>query len=337
MKAKHVDFGSIEAFKNVIQSITHTSRFAGVDEAGQVIYNNDPLPTLQFTGTVKIHGTNAGISMLNGELYPQKRSSIVTEGHFGFPEYVFAYAEEFKALFSDVFGEMQPDQIYTIFAEWSGPGVQKGVGISNIPEKSCFLLATSISRWVEGKWEKEWLQLLDRDSLIYPPRCYSIYQFPTYAIEIDFNMPQLAQNRLIEITNAVEAQCPVAAQLGVEGVGEGVVWTTTYKGNQYRFKVKGEKHSNTKVKTLAEVDDAKLEKIQDAVMYLVAPARLEQALFETQAKEKKDTPEVLRWIANDIIKEESGTLVRNGLEWKDVARSVSDHYRRMFFDKIDKL
>lgn len=333
---KHVDFGSIEAFKNAIQGITHRARFDGInEETGEVIYNNNPLPTLRFTGTIKIHGTNAAISMLDGEIYCQSRSNIVSNGHFGFPEYVIAYKEDFKRVFVELFGEMDPDRIYTIFGEWAGPGIQKGVGISNISEKSFFIFATSVSFKDKDKWEKQWLDILEKSDIELPLRCYSIYNFPVYNIDIDFNNPQMSQNQLIRLTEEVEKQCPVAAQLNAEGIGEGIVWTTVYKDNQYRFKVKGEKHSTTKVKTLAEVDDTKLEKIQDAINYLISSARLDQAIFETNSTlDKKNTGDILRWIANDIIKEESGTLVKNGLEWSNVARQVSDLYRRMFFEKI---
>jgi hypothetical protein len=44
-------------------------------------------------------------------------------------------------------------------------------------------------------------------------------------MEIDFNMPQLVQNQLSEITIAVEEECPVAKAFGFSGIGEGIVNT----------------------------------------------------------------------------------------------------------------
>ena len=50
---------------------------------------------------------------------------------------------------------------------------------------------------------------------------------------------------MIEITEAVENECPVGKHFGVSGVGEGVVWTCVSEGwndSGTWFKVKGEAH-----------------------------------------------------------------------------------------------
>lgn len=49
-------FPSIESFKVLIREVTQDTRYAGKDEAGNVIFNNNPLPNLTFIGTTKIHG-----------------------------------------------------------------------------------------------------------------------------------------------------------------------------------------------------------------------------------------------------------------------------------------
>jgi hypothetical protein len=41
--------------------------------------------------------------------------------------------------------------------------------------------------------------------------------------------------------------------------------------------------------------------------------------------------DLIRWVINDVIKEESDTLVKNGLEPKDVNKHVSNRVREMFF------
>ena len=49
----------------------------------------------------------------------------------------------------------------------------------------------------------------------------------------------MAQNKLVEITEEIEKECPVSASLGIkDGVGEGAVWTCFYKGDKFIFKVK---------------------------------------------------------------------------------------------------
>ncbi|CAF3698067.1 unnamed protein product [Rotaria sp. Silwood1] len=50
-------------------------------------------------------------------------------------------------------------------------------------------------------------------------------------------------NRLVEITTAVERQCPVGAHFNKQGIGEGVVWTEWAQSRgRLAFKVKGTEH-----------------------------------------------------------------------------------------------
>jgi hypothetical protein len=162
---------------------------------------------------------------------------------------------------------------------------------------------------------------------------YNIYDFPVYSVEIDFNKPKFSSDQMVKITEEVEKSCPVATILldKEEGnVGEGVVWSTIYRGDTIRFKVKGEKHSSSKVKKLAKVDVEKLKSIEEFVNYAVTPNRVKQAIQETSAESIKQTGNVVRWVANDIIAEESDTLESNSLIWKDVASACSKRAARIF-------
>ena len=143
------------------------------------------------------------------------------------------------------------------------------------------------------------------------------------------------QNKLIELTEEVERECPVAKQLGHSGIGEGIVWTLFWQGNKYIMKIKGSLHSTSKTTQLASVDTEVLNSIYEFIDYAATENRINQGITETGAKEKKDIPDLLRWVANDIIKEETDTLVANGLEWKQVAKGVSDKVRRHFFGIVD--
>ena len=55
-----ISFGSIEQYRNLVKKVTEMTRFAGLDEEGKAIFNNDSLPTLTFTTTEKAHGTQGG-------------------------------------------------------------------------------------------------------------------------------------------------------------------------------------------------------------------------------------------------------------------------------------
>jgi hypothetical protein len=154
-------------------------------------------------------------------------------------------------------------------------------------------------------------------------------------MDIDFNQPELVQNKLSELTLAVEAECPVAKAFGFSGVGEGIVWSCEYKGVVHRFKVKGEKHSSSKVKTLASVDVEKINSIKEFVEYAVSESRFNQGLEKTfpnnEPVDVKKMGALMKWIVDDIIKEEMDTMVSNKLEPKDVGKYVSAKVREMFF------
>jgi len=341
---KIIKFPSIDQFRTVVSNINRQYNFVGLDENGEAIYDPSlPKPTLKFKGTVKLHGTNAGVSY-NEEsgMWAQSRENIITPEHdnAGFAFFAHSHETEFLRMFFDVANKENIDMhknTISIYGEWVGKGIQKGVGISNI-EKSFFIFGVKITPHTETEEERGanpsyWVEssyLRNNDV-----RIYNIEDFQTYEIEIDFNMPQLVQNKLSDLTIAVEEQCPVAKHFGLEGIGEGIVWSIEFNGVVHRFKVKGEKHSSSKVKTLAAVDVEKLNSINEFVQYVVTESRFNQGLENTFPNNEpidiKKMGDLIRWVVNDVIKEESDTLVKNGLEPKDVNKYVSSKVREMFF------
>lgn len=340
---KIIKFPSIDQFRTVVSNVNRHFNFVGLDDNGEAIYDPTLLkPTLKFKGTVKLHGTNAGVSY-NSEsgLWAQSRENIITPQHdnAGFAFFAHTHETEFLKMFFDVATKEDIDlhkNTISIYGEWSGEGIQKGVGISEIP-KSFFIFGVKITPHTETEEELRspayWVDssYLRNNEL----RIFNIEDFTTYEMEIDFNMPQLVQNDLSDLTIAVENECPVAKYFGISGIGEGIVWTCEFKGVVHRFKVKGEKHSSSKVKTLASVDIEKLNSITEFIDYGVTESRFNQALENifpnNEPIDLKKMGDLIRWVINDVIKEESDTLVKNGLEPKDVNKHVSNRVREMFF------
>lgn len=343
-----IKFPSIEQFRNVVATINRNFNYVGLDENGEAIYDQSlPKPTITFKGTVKLHGTNAGISYNNeAGVWAQSRENIITsqKDNAGFAFFVESKDTVFRELFDIIATHNNIDcdtNTITIYGEWAGKGIQKGVGISNLLEKTYFVFGVKITPHTETEDERKenpayWV---DSSYVEYVNhRIYNIEDFETYSIDIDFNMPQLVQNQLSELTLAIEEQCPVANAFGFEGIGEGIVWTAEFKGVVHRFKVKGEKHSSSKVKTLAAVDTEKLNSITEFVEYAVTDSRFNQALENVfpnnEPVDTKKLGDVIRWVVNDIIKEETDTLASNGLEPKDVNKYISTVVRTKFFKLV---
>jgi hypothetical protein len=208
-------------------------------------------------------------------------------------------------------------------------GIQKGVAMCEL-DKAFYLFGVKISKPQDEDFRAYWVdstKYIDIDN-----RIYNVDQFPTYTMDIDFDKPNIAAEKLTDITMAVEAECPIGKALGVSGIGEGVVWRGEYKGTVIRFKVKGPKNSVVKAKKVVEVDPVKLANITEFVDRTVTENRVEQAIQMTCSEplDKSMLGPFLKWLVNDIIKEESHVLSENGLEPKDVTNYLSTRGREMF-------
>jgi hypothetical protein len=346
---KMIKFPSIEQFRTVVSNVNRRYNFTGLDENGEAIYDPSmPKPVLKFKGTVKLHGTNAAVSFnAPSGMWAQSRENIITpeKDNAGFAFFAHSHEVQFMRLFHDVAVNNDIDMhknTITIYGEWAGANIQKGVGICNLP-KSFFIFGVKITPHIETEEELKanpayWVDysyLRNVDAKI-----YNIDDYPTYSIEIDFNMPQLVQNQLSELTIAVEEECPVAKAFGFSGIGEGIVWSCEYQGVVHRFKVKGELHSSSKVKTLAAVDVEKLNSIKEFVDYAVTDSRVNQAIenvFPNQEPlDVKKMGDVIRWVVNDVIKEEMDTMVENNVEPKEINKYISAKTREMFFAKLNQ-
>lgn len=333
-------YHKIRQFKDIVRDIQFKANYKGQGPDGEPVYQETEKPVLKFKGTVKLHGTNAGICYTPEKgIVAQKRGSLLDPGqlagHFGFNQFVqVSEKDRLEQLMANLwFSYCEAGEQITLYGEWAGEGIQKGVGISQ-GEKAFYAFdckvynpTTDTHTWID----------ISENKLMEIERMYNIHDFMTFSMDIDFNKPGYAQNDLISYTEDVEKMCPVAGQLGKIGIGEGIVWTTYWKGDKYIFKVKGDKHSTTKVKKLASADPEVLQSIDAFVNYACTVNRIEQGIKEVGATEKRQMPDLLRWVANDIIAEEDTELKTNNLEWKQVAKEVSNRVRQHYFAKLDKI
>lgn len=344
-KLKHVKYPKTPQFRNVVYSIKKASTFVGLDENNEPIYksNNAQLPKIKFTSTVKLHGTNASVCYnLHNGIYTQSRNNSFTldktDSHYGFTDFVSERKEIFQNFFNNIIRENSftiDNPTITIYGEWVGKNIQKGVAISNL-EKSFFIFGIKISKPNNEKFESYWVSC--NKFKFNNERIYNIHDYEKHTIEIDFNTPEMSLNILSDLTLKVENECPVSKEFGFSGIGEGLVWIGHYNNKRYIFKTKGEKHSNTKVKKVATVDVEKLNNIQDFVEYSVTENRFNQALeniFENNSLDIKKLGDVIRWVIKDISEEENDTLTKNNLTQKDVNKYISNKVRKMFLEKYN--
>lgn len=322
-------YPSIEQFRNVVRAVRLNHDYQGKDSEGNPIYNHiSPYPILKFTGTVKLHGTNAAVVKYKDRIEYQSRENVLSllKDNAGFCRNMMAKNLDF--LFKDCYSkdkDLQFENHIAIFGEWCGGSIQKGVAINGLP--NMFVI---FGVKVDDVWQ-------DVDYIFSDPvqNIYNIRDFKTFTIDIDFNEPEMIQNKLVELTIEVETECPVGKAFGISGIGEGIVW----EHGGYQFKTKGEKHSASKVKTIATVDIEMIENIKEMVDYTVTENRLEQGIQKLKEAnieiDMKATGEFLRWVITDIIKEETDTIVKNNIDPKKLNSACSNKARLWYINYIN--
>jgi hypothetical protein len=322
-------FSSIESLKHAVANVRR--------------YCNEkakPLPTLKFEGTVKLHGTNAGVRRTaSGKLQPQSRERIIDIGsdNNGFAFFV----ESRKAAIEALYAGFPADADVTLFGEWCGGNIQKGVAL-NALEKHWVLFKVM----VDGKYVP-----LPRDLHDNANGVWNVYQIPTYDIVIDFTNPSPASDIIADLTYKVEETCPWAIFRGVEKngdeplVGEGIVWSCTELDEDLGiwFKTKGLLHKgNDKTKTpKIKIENERLADIKAVVDEVLPQWRLEQGISEIKQMGlpllPESTGEYLKWIAKDVLKEEMDTIVEGGFEWKSIQGQVMQTARQFWLTEINKV
>jgi hypothetical protein len=332
-------FPSIEQFSNCIRTVKERVRWQGKDADGNPIYDDTvTLPKIRFRGTVKIHGTNAAIHFNRaiGEINYQSRERVLTleQDNCGFMLHMKQHEELLWEMTEYLWDDGFIDEL-VVYGEWCGKGIQKGVAVNELDKMFvAFAIYQVGSGWVKMSSEEA------RDFRFEEARIFNIMDFPTWEITVDFAQPELVQNKLIAITEEVERQCPVGKFFGVEGIGEGVVWTPIKNHTGAPpFKVKGEKHSVSKVKSLAPVDLEAIQNAQKFVEEVVTEARLEQGLWWLEHEALKpiaptSTGDFIRWVYNDIMKEEETRIVEAQIDPKKIGALVANAARPWFLKRL---
>lgn len=320
-----IKYPSIEQFRNVVKKVRESHDYQGKDENGSPIYRHiSDYPTLKFIGTVKLHGTNSAIvRYADGRIEYQSRERVLRleEDNAGF------MADMITKPIDSLFEGFEPKEYIAIYGEWCGGNIQKGVAINGL-EKMFVIFGVK----VDGEWVDFPATLEDIEH-----RIYNIKQFKTFEIDIDFNQPELSQNKLIDMTIEVEENCPVGVVFGKFGIGEGIVFTCA-TDLSLKFKSKGEKHSASKVKVLNQVNTEAIGAVNEFVEMAVSENRLNQGIAYLKENnievDIKSTGSFLSWIVGDVLKEESDTIANNALDESKVKKAIAMKARQWFMNQV---
>lgn len=340
--ADFIKFPSTGQFRDAIKQVQQTAGYHSLE-----------VPKIRFTGTVKLHGTNAGIVIArDGSWHVQSRERIITpeSDNAGFAAWAHGNKEFLDKLGRFMSGALFEEDVYCVlFGEWCGGSIQKGVGINQLPKMfvlfSVGFVKPNPNPQPGSEFLTEWSEVdVWYDGIIArgaPENFHNIKNFKTYEVEVDFASPTLIQNQLVDLTLEVEKDCPVARHFlpDFEGelVGEGLVWTPTFGQelpdeldntlNGLKFKTKGEKHTVSTVKAIAPIDLEKVQSIDAFVDGACNENRLEQGLKKLEElglpKDNTSIGAYIKWVMGDILKEELETMTASGIEPKDVNSKIA--------------
>ena len=362
---KHYGFPDINQAAGLIASVNRRWTYTGNDENGDPIYDQTlPRPVLKFVGTTKLHGTNAGviIDFHNKICYYESRDTVITleNDNAGFVRFMTSKINlnGKTTCIQDEFIEMvmnylsshpdEPDMatdwensVLAIFGEWCGGSIQAGVALNGMEKMFVVLSATIRTRESTESRNLTWFSDEDIKKIKLPnSKVLNIYDFKTWEIEIDFNKFHETADTIYDWTMEVEEMCPFSKKLGVEGIGEGIVFhsvTSPYNTSDFWFKSKGTKHSKSKVTSFKPVDNEKINHLVSVADKITPSWRLEQMFnltFNTinggiPSREKISA--YLKAVNEDVIKEESLTLEAEGVTYKDVGKYVGKIATDYFF------
>lgn len=335
----HISWSSIELLHNVIRTLAILKENTGAEP-----------PQVSYRGKVKLHGTNCAVQITPDGVFAQSRTGMLTteDDYKGFAKWVASHTSP-----GDVNGDgmgyfMNRRPTFTILGEWCGPGVEKGMAISQVKNKVFAVFAIQVGLGVDARvvYDPEEIDLYLGGSL---PQGMYVLPWQGDEFSVDFtdrasieNAASLVNQRVAE----VEREDPwVKTTLGVSGIGEGLVFYPVAVGGNptavptdpealahLMWKAKGEKHRTAGTKEAVQVEPSVVASTGEFVSLMVTPARLEQGVSVAcgGVREPKMTRNFLSWVSADVMKESMAELEVSGLTWPQVEKAVQAKAREWF-------
>lgn len=323
-------------------------------------------PIMNYRGKVKLHGTNAGVTIRKKEendkaafytdelaITPLKRSSFISpqDDNAGFATWV----GERVNFFSNIFNMFTYADDVTVFGEWAGKGIQKSDAVSKIDGKHFFIFSIR----VDDKWITDPADILFYTGILSESHVYGdIHVLPWYTeeLKVDFSS-SIDVDKFVENVNNLTGPLNqidpyIKYTFGIEDHGEGFVFypiidnnrTMTEEQFNFVFKAKVEAHNASGNKNkAAEADPILHDNAAKFADEFVTDARVKQALCEVYPERafddftQKDTGPILAWICRDVHKESVAALEVSGMEWNQVAKAVTEKAKQMYFKMLETL
>ena len=273
---------------------------------------------LEVRPKIKLHGTNGGIWIKDGEVIAQSRNNLlINSDNAGFAAFVKSQ-EKLWAKVSQV--------ECVIFGEWAGPGIQSIDAVTKIPKRQFFIFACYMPDVNHIVTDPEVLKEIIGVDL----QDVRVLPWAGQAVKIDYTNAGVFSETANAIVEEIGEMDPyIKETFGVEGPGEGLVYMPEHGCNmeffcRNTFKAKTEAH---RVKRSSKAVTVKIDIPKDVVDFakmFVTEARCQQGLIEGCGGDRSPqrTGEFINWMCADIYKESKVELEAMGYEWGKLAKFV---------------
>lgn len=304
------------------------------------MFEKDHYP-VSFKTKVKIHGTNAAITLFNSEIFFQSRNNNITlnNDNNGFVSWAFNDISFWQNL--------AKYHNITIFGEWCGPKIMKGTAANLINNRifaiiSIYDFDKEIMVNDPKEIEKYFVDGFFNSIKIIP---YHVYDDNTTEISIDFNSYNSVINAEEKINNELEKiqnNDPFFYEnFNVTGKCEGLVLTPITNSKEFyknmAFKAKTDEYKSVTQKKSVQKNPESFENIENFLNNVMTQNRLEQGMIETFGNmndfDAKQIGYFLKWIGQDIYQECQDELISSGLEWdKNLTKKLNNKAKNWFIN-----
>jgi len=307
-------------------------KFTSIDKFADAwkMMQRQEIGQLQYRSKIKLHGTNAGVRIVGGQPFYQKRTADVTPlaDNAGFAS--FAYTVDWKI-----------DEDVIIYGEWAGKGVQKSDAVSSIPVKTLFVFAVKKDEYMITE------PAAIREYVPYHPQIVILPWFdePTTLDINNVSSAKALSERLNVDVEQIGSEDPfIKEHFGISGVGEGLVvspYSETgsvplWLYNTYTFKVKSDAHLVQKTKGINSSIYIEIPgSVREFCDQFVTDNRCEQMVQEhlEGSYTMRGMGTFLKTINADILKESRNEFAELGVEWKMVAKEINKRAVKWFKSK----
>jgi hypothetical protein len=286
---------------------------------------------LVLSGTVKLHGSNISVlASLDGEITQVRSRRVVlslSKDLFGATRFMDDHADVIRDICESARRllppSVSPNSYFRVTGEFCGPKIQKGVAVTELSGNNWFVFDVvaidDAGRRISINLDQ--LPKVDRTPI------HLMTDFPTFELVVqdldDFGRILDEANAL---TVSVETQCPVGAQLGLVGLGEGIVWIVIDDNDRlFRGKTKAPNfikaaHGSALVSNWRPTH---------RTFTLVHSERLDQArvILDERGIDPLERcealPVILEWLRGNIEDEEKDT---DDVDWTEVDKYVRDQF-----------